>query len=65
MFFAILVFLVIGIDGQVYQRELHTEARYETRQECLLNVSEAAQEMVPQNPEIAGFQVTCVSLPQV
>jgi hypothetical protein len=65
MFFAILVFLVIGIDGQVYQRELHTEARYETRQECLLAVSEAAQEMIPQNEEIAGFQVTCINLPRV
>jgi hypothetical protein len=65
MFFAILVFLVIGTDEEVYKRELRTEALYETRQECLLSVSEAAQQMVPRNPEIAGFQVTCVSLPKV
>lgn len=65
MFFAILVFLVIGVDGQVRQQEFRTEPRYETREECLLNVSEAAQQMIPHNEEIAGFQVTCISLPEV
>jgi len=65
MFFAIIMILTIGIDGQVYPRELRTAPQYETRAECLQSVGDAIQDALPADDRVAGFSVTCVRLPQL
>ena len=65
MFFAVIVLMILGIDGVPYPTELHSAPRYETRAECMEKATEVVQEALPMTQYVAGYSVQCVRLPQV